>query len=204
VTFNYDRLLEGALRSSGRNLDSVTDYIERDDYRLIKPHGSIDWSRWVPGDSTGNDHHLLISQASELDLTGGPITQGGHANGFDRYVPAIAIPTQTKSTFECPPDHLAALEEWLPEVDRILVIGWRAQEKNFLELCAKHLAETGEVKGVVVDSSQVEAAGIAASLREVLPNADIGPSAAAGFTRFVDSDVPVNAWLDRDFPEDSS
>ncbi len=195
VTFNYDWLLEAALRSSGRQLNDIRDYVSRDDYRLIKPHGSTSWFRGVDTEVSGGEH-ALIDIAPSLDLTAGPITQGPPP-GFPNAVPAIAIPTQTKSTFECPPEHLVALEEWLPEVDRILVIGWRAQERHFLELCEKHLAEKAGVECLVVAGSQDGAEATVSELQHVLPKACLHPSAAAGFSAFVDSDDPVTVWLER-------
>jgi hypothetical protein len=195
VTFNYDRLLEEALRSSGRQLNDIQDYVSRDDYRLIKPHGSTSWLRGVDTEVSGGEH-ALIDVAPSLDLSSGPIARGA-PRGYQNVVPAIAIPTQTKTTFECPPEHLAALEEWLPEVDRFLVIGWRAQERHFLDLCEKHLANKTGIEGLIVSSSQDGAQATVMELQRVLPKACLHPSAATGFSPFVDSDDPVTTWLER-------
>jgi hypothetical protein len=48
--------------------------------------------------------------------------------------PAIAIRVQTKSTFECPDDHLAAFTAAIPEVTRLLIIGWRGSEQHMASL----------------------------------------------------------------------
>lgn len=195
VTFNYDWLLEAALRSSGRQLNQIQEYVSRDDYRLIKPHGSTLWFRGVHTKVAGGEHALL-DVAPTLDLTSGPITQGPPP-GFISAVPAIAIPTQTKTTFECPPEHIEALEEWLPEVDRILVLGWRAQERQFLDLCKKHLSTKTGIEGLVVSASQESAEGTVSELQHVLPKACLHPSGAAGFSTFVDSEDTVKTWLER-------
>ncbi|HEX6573863.1 MAG TPA: hypothetical protein VF042_02740 [Gemmatimonadaceae bacterium] len=50
------------------------------------------------------------------------------------FVPAIAVPVVQKSEFECPREHLNTLKAMLPEVDRILAIGWASNEKHFLKL----------------------------------------------------------------------
>jgi hypothetical protein len=47
--------------------------------------------------------------------------------------PAIAIPVEKKSTFECPQQMLDELMALLPQVTKILIIGWRASETHFLE-----------------------------------------------------------------------
>jgi hypothetical protein len=53
--------------------------------------------------------------------------------------PAIAIPVETKSDFECPQDHLEALKVAIPSVDRLLFVGWRASEGHFLEMLSAGL-----------------------------------------------------------------
>jgi hypothetical protein len=50
--------------------------------------------------------------------------------------PAIAIPVEKKHSFECPPHMLEELVALLPQITKILVIGWRATEEHFLALLA--------------------------------------------------------------------
>jgi hypothetical protein len=194
VTFNYDSLLEDAFRSSGRRLDDIRHYTTRQDFRLIKPHGSTEWRRGVAGDFGGDRD--VIAAAPTLDLLQGPIAKG-MPQGFHSSIPAIAIPTHTKTTFECPPEHRQALEEWLPEVDRILVVGWRAQERYFLELLVEHLADKPGIEGLIVSSSRDSAKSTVLELERVLPKACLHPSAAAGFSGFTETDGPVTTWLER-------
>jgi hypothetical protein len=52
----------------------------------------------------------------------------------------FAIPVESKTDFECPPDHLTALSDLLPKVRNILTIGWRATEKHFLTLLRERLS----------------------------------------------------------------
>ncbi len=138
----------------------------------------------------------IIDVSPSLDLMAGPIAQGAVIN-FPATIPAIAIPTQTKSSFECPQDHLDALEEWLPHVDRILIIGWRAQEQHFLDLLKMHLGKKDGVEALVVSSKQENAQIITSSLGLALPEAHFHPSAAEGFSHLVASAEAVNALLDR-------
>lgn len=48
--------------------------------------------------------------------------------------PAIAIPIENKKTFECPTNILKGLESAIPEVTKVLIIGWQAKEAHFLEM----------------------------------------------------------------------
>jgi hypothetical protein len=44
---------------------------------------------------------------------------------------------EDKTTFECPSDHRDLLKELIPQTDRLLIIGWRATELQFMRmLCA--------------------------------------------------------------------
>jgi hypothetical protein len=195
VTFNYDWLLDAALASSGRSLDSIESFVSRDEYRLIKAHGSIDWMRDL-GNLRAQSPHAIIELAPEIDFTSGKIVIGS-VNGITSALPAIAIPTQSKTSFECPPEQIEALKGWLPEVDRILIIGWRAQERHFLELCTRHLAEKTDVEVLVVSESPESARATISTLMKHLPAACMHPSVAAGFSRFAASDKSVETWLDR-------
>ena len=49
-------------------------------------------------------------------------------------VAAIALPVETKNEFEFPEAHLKKLRSVIPEVTRILIIGWRGTEEHFLKL----------------------------------------------------------------------
>lgn len=49
-------------------------------------------------------------------------------------IPAIAVPLAKKSDFECPAGHVESLTSVLPEVSRVIVVGWRAGEEHFLRL----------------------------------------------------------------------
>ena len=45
VTFNYDTLLEEALRTVGNPIGSIEDYIAGDEWKVVKIHGPVDWGR---------------------------------------------------------------------------------------------------------------------------------------------------------------
>ena len=48
--------------------------------------------------------------------------------------PALAIPLQSKLDSVCPANHLQQLDNCLPEISKILIIGWRATDAPFLEM----------------------------------------------------------------------
>lgn len=60
--------------------------------------------------------------------------------------PAIALPVEKKRSFECPSDMLEELANLLPQITKILVIGWRGTEEHFLAMLGNRL--TGLKPGV--------------------------------------------------------
>lgn len=188
VTFNYDRMLEDAFRDTVNiPFVGIEDYTCRDDYWLIKPHGSVDWGREVghtdffPG-GIGD----VIDKASDLDESDRVVVTDGsmrRAGGEVQAAPAIAIPTRTKTRFQCPPDHVDALKEGLREVDWVLVIGWRGQEQYFLDLCKEGLHPGTRL--LVVDENKENADGIRAQLHEVLSQTRTAASVHQGFSALV-------------------
>ncbi len=159
VTFNYDTLLERALGLFDLIFEEITDistYVSKSPFKLIKPHGSINWVRELDTSFEGesfpggwNDERLARTIINNFYTLRGSLT--------DRYVmdngrpaprtislatptfPAIAIPVEKKSEFECPAPHLDVLRSHLPQVDKLVLIGWRGAERHFTELLAKHL-----------------------------------------------------------------
>ena len=76
VSFNYDTLLEEALDSTlGIRFDSMGDYVTGN-YKVIKPHGSINWwhrvdSPQFPSPTSIPDHRIpmVIERAQELKIS---------------------------------------------------------------------------------------------------------------------------------------
>jgi hypothetical protein len=120
VTFNYDLLLDRALRSFNFKTVPLERYFEAHPmFKLLKPHGSVDWARFVdvPTDTRlGVDQ--IIEQADSIKLSDEYLLANASdpvsIHSFGRpIVPAVAIPVQTKTedTFEWPSQHRAYLEE---------------------------------------------------------------------------------------------
>ncbi len=177
VTFNYDTMLDAACRDvHGFVPTNINSYISRDDFLVFKPHGSIDWVRAVDERmdvSKTTDklqiEHALIGLGKNLVLRPGhhllSSTDGaGMLEGRFTY-PAIALPVETKNEFEFPDAHLQKLRSVIPEVTRILIIGWRGTEEHFLKLWLERAwPPPVNRRVVVVSGSPAEAEQVAARL----------------------------------------
>jgi hypothetical protein len=153
VTFNYDTLIERALADLGVQIGGMRNYIDSA-FPLIKFHGSIDWVQWVEVDDAppgGLRPEELILHARSLRNVGEPRKVGAQQPSGDdslSKIPALAIPVVTKSQFICPQSHIDRLKEFLPKVEKILVIGWRGSEKHFLKLLSEGLQNPVKVLSV--------------------------------------------------------
>jgi len=141
VTFNYDVLIEHALGELGFPIGKMDDYTRSTAlFRLFKLHGSVNWGRELE-----NQFPKTELQPSNRFALCDPSTMRSPDVGHALF-PAIAIPVEKKSTFECPQSMLEELANLLPRVSKILVIGWRATEEKFLDMLGKRL--TGLKPGV--------------------------------------------------------
>ena len=158
VTFNYDRMIENAFPSVGLTIDSIPDYITQDTFKLYKLHGSVHWGREIDTPVVDTEDRNvwevgreLIARAEELNIGARFRMVREHPIGkLDDVAlfPAIAIPVETKRSYECPDDHLTSLQEHIPRITKILVVGWRATEQHFLTLLRESLSQ--EVSACVV------------------------------------------------------
>jgi hypothetical protein len=190
ITFNYDRLIEDALTSVGLLISEFPHYIQNDAFKLFKLHGSVNWAREVEYQVNINDlnvwqvAHELISVAPDLEISDRFRIVGSHPIGKVGdipVVPAIALPVETKSAFECPSDHLDQLCEHLGKVTKVVTIGWAAQEQHFLRLLNEHLPNEISVFAVAAGKQDAE------SVLERIKAAGIGvndeETALGGFTK---------------------
>jgi hypothetical protein len=148
VTFNYDTMLEQAMyQVLGFQTTVLDSYVSQENYVVIKLHGSINWGREIDGISTLSadiyrqqrlvgvyNHQRLIDEAAFLQISDRytvvgeyPMLKKDDASVF----PALSIPVENKDEFSCPRAHIEALETTLPQVTKILTIGWRATEQDF-------------------------------------------------------------------------
>ena len=151
VTFNYDCMIEEALRGSvGIKIDSLNDYIADAAFKLFKLHGSVNWFRTVtapfskvnPQREETDLIKELIQSAAEIKTGEFRLRNACPIGKFEDTPvwPAIAIPVTTKGVFECPDEHLERLKQLLPETERIVTIGWRGAERHFLDLLSAALS----------------------------------------------------------------
>jgi hypothetical protein len=98
-------------------------------------------------------------------------------------LPALAIPTVSKSSFVCPETHLAKLRKTIPQVEKIVVVGWRAGEQHFLRELAAGLRKPVDILvacGNLKDSNEtldrLKAVGLSGSASR---------AASGGFTDLV-------------------
>lgn len=202
VTFNYDTLLEAALAGLDFTIPSIDHYI-RGPYRLIKLHGSIDWVTWAAASSVPLSPHQqateedLIRAAPIVEENDSVIEKDGVTPTFHPspyfHLPALAIPTLSKQKFVCPPQHVSALQKFIPQVTEIAVIGWRANERNFVEMLAGGLQNP--VRIIAACGGEEAANETLRKLREADIKGDF-EAAPGGFTDFVVS-RRMEAFLDR-------
>ena len=169
-------MLEVAFSTVGVEIQALSDYITSDRYKLIKLHGSTNWAREVDtskaeemNPSIANtltraqpwpviraivDHAEIINVTQRYRL----VSHSEHPTstlGGSALFPAIAIPIETKSDYECPNEHLEALLAFAPRVDKLLVVGWRGAEIHFLQTLAAEVQQ--DIQGHIVAGSSDEA-----------------------------------------------
>jgi hypothetical protein len=146
VTFNYDTMLESAMTDVLHHDFSDLDRYIGSDYALFKPHGSINWGREldVPPRLTLSPQGL-IDYAAELQFSHKyrVVTAYPMCTIANRVVfPALSIPVEQKDEFSCPRSHLDTLEKELPSITKVVTIGWRATEMDFLKMLRTKLGSS--------------------------------------------------------------
>jgi hypothetical protein len=142
VTFNYDTLLDGAavtvLPPLRGGFTTMSHYIERNEYKLLKLHGSTDWRRLIPGlQRRQNSYQDAMAYAAEhpIPMVDTLITEHDLNTSVPHVdIPAIAIPVQEKSDFELPEPHKYVLRKCIDATTDLIIVGWRGMERHFLDL----------------------------------------------------------------------
>jgi hypothetical protein len=190
VTFNYDRLLDEALGDFVLDLEpegeTIADgYVSDDRTALIKAHGSVDWWHRVEGIAGPQPRREIATRA--LDA---PISEAFlyHRATAGPYIPALAVPTTLKDGFTCPDAHRERLMRDLPNVDRILSIGWAGNDTELLRC----MAELGKVarRLEVVTSNPGSAQVVLNRFVDAGVRAENHYRAPGGFSAF----VALTAW----------
>lgn len=160
VTFNYDTMIEQALPTVGVKITEMQHYISQR-YSLIKLHGSVNWGRRVenvpPYQETENEWavaktlidsaHFMRPRNEFYIVNSRPIGK----SDWGPLIPALAIPIVRKQEYECPQEHLDKLDVCIPQVTKLLTVGWRGSETHFLQRLALGLKK--ELQAMVVSGS---------------------------------------------------
>ena len=166
VNFNYDLLLEDALRRSVKyNFHSIDDYIDytRRKILLFKPHGSCNFIRKLHPSIAeilpphyemrsvrtlaeflykGNrDLDYIMSKLNgDIELLGrNELIRNTDAPELVTYLPQLLIPYKSKDSFVMPEKHELWMEYFLSQIDEIIVIGWKGTEAKFQDLLKRKL-----------------------------------------------------------------
>jgi hypothetical protein len=197
VTFNYDTLLEEAFTSINKRFDSVDAYVSGTNYSIFKLHGSVNWVHDLDSPMLVDSNRVgMANKAIEdnsLDVSNryyvvseGPLPISSMrlpGKPEDKVVvPAIAIPVEKKNQYECPPTHVGALTDLIPQVDKLVMIGWRGGEENFVNLLAKGLLFHKRIPIMVVSGSKDSAVKLEATFSKVGIQAQDWQHAESGFT----------------------
>jgi hypothetical protein len=81
--------------------------------------------------------NLIIEQAHQLKLSNQFRIVAERPMGVQDHLilfPALAMPVQEKSDFECPDPHMESLKTSLPLITKIIVVGWKGADLHFLRL----------------------------------------------------------------------
>lgn len=171
VTFNYDSLLERAVRSVfGHRINHIDQYASHPLVHVFKPHGSVNWQRAATWDQPENHwiskHGGLskaINEAASLDWSEDFRFQSNdeyqdRSTATKVWLPALSIPVRNKAEFTMPDGHMAPLCADLRKVTTVVAVGWRARERHFLRLLQDNLggALVRLVAGAETDQSAQE------------------------------------------------
>lgn len=147
VTFNYDSMLEQAVRSVfGLHLNDMDKYATHQRIHVYKPHGSVTWRResqwdmspgsWLDGVG-GLNHAIDIAPALKWGDRWAYVTDDRYQDPDDAttaWLPALSIPVRSKSEFTMPEWHRVEMVADLAKVTAVIAVGWRARERHFLQL----------------------------------------------------------------------
>ncbi len=167
VTFNYDTLFERNI--PGGPPQAMKDYVEGD-LKVIKLHGSHDWIYALPRDSFASsseerktNFQLYLENPGLLENLRKEKIAPYHKQEFARKntgsreflkFPALALPLNEKDDYICPLSHIQTLERVLPNIDRVLIIGWSAGDPLLLEILKNNLPKMGYKALVVADTAE--------------------------------------------------
>ncbi len=205
ATFNYDTLFESNLLS--KIPTRMKDYVS-ENIKIIKLHGSHDWvyiNRIRSLEFAGEERSETLSGyevcMANPDFIEQVKNQGSEPCHFQQFkgrtessqfhwFPALAIPLIGKGRYIPPKNHIQVLEQDLPTIDRVLIIGWRAGDPLLLETLKRHLPQMG-YKVLIVSNTKEGAEETAKTVRKGLNliNENVVSVMGGGFSGFVSDEI---------------
>lgn len=214
VNFNYDLLLEDALyRCINYGFDHIDDYIDysRRKILLFKPHGSCNFIRKLhPSIAEILPPHYEMRSVStlaqflykgnkdlnyikdklngEIELLGrDEIIRNTDTPELVMYLPQLLIPYKSKDSFVMPEKHEVWMQQFLSQIDEIIVIGWKGTEAKFQSLLQQRLGNKKVTITTIThgDNSAKE------QFRRSIPNA-VYKESEADFSDFIRNSISEN------------
>ncbi len=200
VSFNYDLLLEEALRSTwGFQIGDIASYLGHRCVAVVKPHGSVQWAWPTKGGGIHASDPAGFGAVSILHALRAGIDKASMRSfseppykAEEGLIPALALPIRDKSTFVWPPEQAKYFASLQGAVSRVLVVGWRALEPHFLPYLKPLVRVDSRV--LVVTEKPSAAQATVDQLRPYLDaRADAWRTSVSGFRLALES--PELDWL---------
>lgn len=141
LTFNYDDLLEKALETGPGSFNNFRDYTQSR-FPIFKVHGSVRWCRLSKGTYPKTEEPESMLNMEIIEEVPEPSNDYRHTIRTHEQgrvsLPALAIPTRSKTDFVMPIEHTRALGELVPKFDKVLVIGWAGNDEHFSGFLKAH------------------------------------------------------------------
>ena len=169
VTFNYDTLLEEAIRRVTRQVGAyrnMTEYTQCE-FPVVKIHGS--WN-WVRGESGIEVNDEVVNDKSVTSSV------------------VLGLPYDSDKTVVCPVEHIQFVRDRLCSIDVIIVIGWRGNEPHFMDQVFRGYSDDKEVGLVAVSRSPKSCDSLEEKFKERIKRIRRIPSTGK-FSEFVLSGV---------------
>lgn len=156
VTFNYDSILEFALRTQlSYSFRSTNDYIDFDNRQMLlfKPHGSWNWVKrfeqtlfegvQIPMNEFKKESTIakyLYEKQLSLDFMQSHLNKNIYCidpfdsenkSPYNLHFPWLLIPYRDKDSLMMPKSHEIILDHFLDEINELLIIGWKGSEEVF-------------------------------------------------------------------------
>ncbi len=163
---------------------------------FVTVHGSTNWVLYVSQERNRTPVELIRSAESIAPLELFELESGvGRGNFGYGFIFAIAIPTQTKLSFECPPHHCRHLQETLPNVTKILTVGWRGLEEHFVKMLNQWLGGLQSLLVVSVGDADEIANALKSRLTARSTQRMVMNTFTTGFSNSINSPGSVQQFL---------